>query len=94
MALGCGSRIHKRRMMYRREYNRRVREVVEASWLASSAAEASEPALENGHAAEQQPESAPAAACAPESSREAEGTTEAAEPHPKRQRVEESAAAT
>jgi hypothetical protein len=39
----------------RREYNRRVREVVEASWLApTTAAEAAAPALENGHVAGQQ----------------------------------------
>ncbi len=76
-------------MLHRREYNKRVREVVEASWLASSAAEASEPALENGHAEQQQPEPASAAGAAQQAEQAADAI---AEPPAKRQKVDESAA--
>ena len=79
-------------MLHRREYNRRVREVVEASWLASSAAEAPEPAPENGHAAEQQPEPASAQGAVQQDEQGADAADAVAEPQAKRQRVEESAA--
>ena len=82
-------------MLRRREYNRRVRQVVEASWLASSAIEApEEPALENGHAAEQQQPAVPdpAAGTAQQSKQEADAADAVAEPQAKRQRVEEDAA--
>ena len=89
--MGISSLIMRVAMLRRREYNRRVREVVEASWLASSAAEAPEPALENGHAAQQQqqPEAAAAEGAAEQA---AEAADAAAEPQAKRQKVGESAA--
>ncbi len=81
-------------MLHRREYNRRVREVVEASWLASSAAEAPEPALENGHTGQQQPEPAAAAGVAQQVEQAAEAADAVAEPQAKRQKVDRSAADT
>ena len=78
----------------RREYNRRVREVVEASWLApSSAAEAAAPALENGHAAEQ--EQQPATQGKEQAGKERGDAAEAVAdgPQAKRQKVDASSAA-
>lgn len=79
----------------RREYNRRVREVVEASWLApSSAAEAAVPALENGHAAEQQQQ--PATQGKEQAGKEkgdAAEATAADGPQAKRQKVDASSTA-
>ncbi len=78
----------------RREYNRRVREVVESSWLDSSAAAEPEALQENGHAAEQQPEPAAAAPAAQEQGPDAAAAADpgvAEAPQAKRQRTEDHA---
>ncbi|CAK0783760.1 Ubiquitin-conjugating enzyme E2 2 [Coccomyxa viridis] len=78
----------------RREYNRRVREVVESSWLDSSAAAEPEALQENGHAAEQQPEPAAAAPTAQEQGPDAAAAADpgvAEAPQAKRQRTEDHA---
>ena len=78
--------------MCRREYNRRVREVVESSWLDTGTAAEPEALQENGHAAEQQPEPAVAETAASEQVPNAAAAADPAvaeAPQAKRQRTED-----